>query len=58
MAVSSKTLPLTASCLSSTVRPGACERVAGFSLGTPVSSTSYNWLVTTSDEKRNSKTPI
>ena len=35
------------------ITPGACEKVAsdlwlgsGFSPGTPVSSTSYNWLVT------------
>ena len=56
MAVWSTALPLTANCLSPVrvrIPSGACEKVAsdmglggGFSLGTPASSTSYNWLVT------------
>ena len=52
----SKALPLTASCLSSLSgfeSPETCEKVASdlrsicFLPGTPVASTSYNWLVTT-----------
>ena len=56
-AVWSKAPPLTARCLSPLhgfeIPAWACEKVAsdlglggGFLLGTPVSSTTYNWLVT------------
>ena len=76
MVVQSKLLPLTASCLSPlwvSMPPRACEKVVSdlglgsvfFSLGTPVSSTSSNWLITTqpqygrkSDEKWNFKFQI
>ena len=59
MAVRSNALPLTVSCESLTtawvsIPPKACEKVASdlglggvFLPGTPVSATSYDWLVTT-----------
>ena len=54
MGVSSQALALTASV---GIPSGACEKVASdfrlggnFSLGTPVSSTTYNWLVTSNSE--------